>query len=241
MLAFIDEAGTRSRSAASSDHFVMAAVVFEVSNEPRATRLLADLRRDLGRGPGDPLSWKNLKSHALRIYAAQALGSQADWLRTSAVVVCKRFLAAGGIRTDDNAYLFTLRFLVERLSWMAREAPGGSRVLEHTLAHITRFKMSTLRGYEASLRRQPTQIDWSWLSPSGGKIDQPNRVVHLQLADLAASAIYRAFEPETDPRYLQALAPTLYRRGTSPLTSYGLKIHPWNNLTKAAYPWVGRV
>ncbi|SKW00052.1 Uncharacterised protein [Mycobacteroides abscessus subsp. massiliense] len=30
----------------------------------------------------------------------------------------------------------------------------------------------------------------------------------------------------------------MYRRQAGSITSYGLKMHPWNSKTKAAYPWV---
>jgi hypothetical protein len=155
------------------------------------------------------------------------------------VVVCKRHLA-GALPSEDHAYLYTLRFLLERLSWHATSR--GAR-LDYTLAHIVRFELSKLREYEAALRADPQcQIDWQTLDPHGGRIDQPNRVEGLQLADLAASATYPAFEPDeygnVEQRYLTEFAPRLYRRPGRPITSYGLKMHPWNDATKAAYPWV---
>ena len=64
------------------------------------------------------------------------------------------------------------------------------------------------------------------------------------MADLFASATGAAFNPDrwgnTENRYLIEISPLLYRHGSSStsLTSYGLKMHPWNTNTKAAYPWV---
>ena len=92
--------------------------------------------------------------------------------------------------------------------------------------------------------RSDCAISWQHLDPSGGKIDQPQRLEALQLADLAASATGQAFEPDrfgnTERRYLQEMAPSLWRRGSGEgnLTSYGLKMHPWSATTRAAYPWV---
>ncbi|WP_250291423.1 hypothetical protein [Frankia sp. CiP1_Cm_nod1] len=58
---------------------------------------------------------------------------------------------------------------------------------------------------------------------------------------MAASATFPAFEQDqygnTEDRYLRELAPRLYRRPGRPITSYGLKVHPWNETTGAAYPW----
>ena len=192
----------------------------------------------MGRRPGDTLAWKNLRSHPQRLHVAQTLGRQ-PWLTTSTVVVCKRYLPST-LPTEDHAYLFTVRFLLERLSWYARD---NSAVLSYMLAHIVRFPMSKLRSYESILRKDPAcQIAWTALDPKGGRIDQPSRVEGLQLADLTVSASAAAFEPDefgnTERRYLEALAPRLYRRGSGALTSYGLKMHPWNDKTRAAYPWV---
>jgi hypothetical protein len=234
--AFIDEAGQRSASKRSSSHFVMAAVVIPDDRLDEVRAALADLRSGLGRRPQDCLHWQNLRAHSLRVHAAQSLGRMPVTL--SAVVVCKRHLTTG-VPDEHHAYLFTLRMLLERLSWLAEDEDS---VLDYTLAHIVRFKMAQLRQYEARLRARQTTLKWAHLDASGGSIDQPKRVEQLQLADIAASAIFQAFEPDqfgnTERRYLMELAGCLYRREGRPLTSYGLKIHPWSETAKAAYPWV---
>ncbi|MFD7981228.1 DUF3800 domain-containing protein [Streptomyces sp. NPDC059071] len=235
--AYIDEAGVRSHSPKSSDHFVMSAVIVEEAKLPAAAAFLSGLRRDLGRGQGDTLHWQNF-NHVDRVHAAKSLGCQ-EWATISSVIVCKRHLNGQGTLDEDQSYLYTLRFLLERLSWLARDSKSE---LSFTLAHIVRMKTAKLREYEAALQRQSTQIAWRALDPKGGAIDQPNRVELLQCADIAASATYAAFNRDkhgnTEDRYLRALSPRLYRRGSAPVTSYGLKMHPWQGSTKAAYPWV---
>ncbi|ATE52103.1 hypothetical protein CNX65_01370 [Actinosynnema pretiosum] len=237
MHAFIDESGQRARSAKSSAHFVMTAVVVRDEDLPEVPAMLAKLRVDLNRQPGNPLAWKNIKQHPQRLHVSQSLGA-ADWLTVSSVVVCKPYLT-GDPLDDDRTYLYTLRYLLERLSWLARD---NGRVLNYTMAHIVRFKIAKLRVYEAKLRAEPgCRIEWPWLDPRGGQIDQPSRLEELQLADLAASATGAAFNADdfgnTETRYLRQLAPRLYRRNGN-LLSYGLKLHPSGETTKAAYPWV---
>lgn len=235
--AFIDETGQRSRSPQSSDHFVMSAVVLPDSHLAASSALLAELRADLRRNSDHVLHWRNLK-HQERVHLAKQLGEQ-KWLVISNVVVCKRALT-GAPLNDDQAYLYTFRFLLERLSWMARD--GGYK-LSYTLSHVVRFKKAKLRQYEEALRLTTgCQVAWQVIDGPGGELDQPGRVEHLQLADTAASATWAAFEKDrygnTERRYLELLAPRLYRRGNSPLTSYGLKIHPYTAAIRAAYPWV---
>lgn len=235
--AFIDESGQRSRSAASSDNFIMSAVVIPEEHLAAAATLLELIRADLKRHPGHALHWKNIKSHTQRLRACQLL-AEADWLTISSVVVCKLQLASDPLN-DDLAYLFTLRYLLERLSWLAREQ---ERELSYTMAHVVRFQLAKLRDYEARWRGEPgCQIAWEHLDARGGQLDQPSRVEYLQLADLAASATGAAFNKDefgnTEIRYLQELADRLYRRNGN-LLSYGLKLHPGRDSTKAAYPWV---
>jgi hypothetical protein len=239
LCAFIDEAGQRATTPKSSAHLVLSAVVVQ-PNLASTAQLLAQLRKDLGRRPGDALHWRNFTGHTSRLHAAQAVGSAAD-LTVSNVVVCKAHLGPS-LPDEDMAYLYTLRFLLERLSWFARDR---SAELQYTIAHVRRFKRSKLRQYEARLRAMKTQIEWSALHPRGGRLDQPKLAEALQLADITASATFAAVECDrfgnTEQRYLQELAPNLYRRPPGKVTSYGLKMHPWNSTTKALYPWVAKL
>jgi hypothetical protein len=138
------------------------------------------------------------------------------------------------------AYLFALRLLLERVSWYAQST---NRVATFTLSHIVRFELAQLRDYENRLRNlSGCAIAWECLDAAGGRIDQPSRVEQLQLADICASGIGRAFESESPEgptdMYLRAIAPSLWRGSTNTLTSYGLKMHPWNQATQSAYPWI---
>jgi len=240
--AFIDEAGQRGHSPKASKTFVLSAAVMEDDDLGAAADWLAALRADLDRRPGDTLHFQNLKSHAQRLHACKSLG-EADMFRVISVIVCKDALAEARRLNDDQAYLYTFRLLLERLSWLAR---GERACLDYTLAHIIRFRIAKLRQYEANLRAQGgrTTVAWEYLAEGGGQIDQPNRIEMLQVADLAASATFQAFEPDafgnTETRYLLEMLPCVWTYGTSSTryTSYGLKVHPWAETTKAAHPWV---
>ncbi|WP_329435981.1 DUF3800 domain-containing protein [Streptomyces albidoflavus] len=241
MHAYIDEAGVRSHKKSASDHFVLSAVIISDEHITEAQDFLERLRRDFRRNPGDCLHWQKLK-HEERVHASRVLGAQ-EWATVSSVVVAKRLIPQETrIFDEDEAYLLTLRYLLERLSWFARDAES---VLSYTLSHIVRMEVAKLREYEEQLRSESEEtcrIDWNSLSRRGGRVDQPKRTEFLQLADIAASATFKAFDQDkygnTERRYLESLHPRLYRRGASALTSYGLKMHPWNDNTKAAYPWV---
>lgn len=236
--AFIDESGHRAaRTKGASAHFVMSAAIIPDEHLADAAAALARLRPEINRNPGDVLHWNKIKQHSQRLHVAQTIGGL-NWLTVSTVVACKEHLPDVGF-DDDMGYLYTLRYLLERLSWCARDR---QRTLDCTLSHVVRLKLAKLRSYEAALRALPDcNIAWGWLNSAGVKVDQPSRVELLQYGDLTASATAAAFELDdyqnTEQRYLQEIAPRLYRRNGN-LMSYGLKMHPWSDSTRAAYPWV---
>ena len=241
LLAFIDESGQRAFSPSSSKHFVMSAVAWREEDDPKARALLASLRANLGVAPGTTLHWNRTSGHSPRKHLAKSLGA-AEFVTIASVVVAKHAIPADRRLTNSHeAYLHTFRFLLERLSWLARDA---SMNLDYTLAHVVHFKMEQLRAYEAKLRglsAQSCSVRWENV-PKGGSLDQPSRCEQLQLADIAASATAAAFEPDrfgnTERGYLLELLPRLYRRPPVALNSYGLKMHPWNEVTRALHPWV---
>lgn len=238
-VAYIDESGVRSLSPASSHHFIMGAVFFRKPDAPLAKALLANLRARTGRHPGHALSWKNISGHPQRLFIAQELG-RASFIQVSTVVVCKRLLKRTSPMHDDDAYLLTLRFLLERLTWLARDRGGK---VACTVAHIIRFPAWKLRKCLTDLFADPNcQIEWSALD-GPPVIEVPARVEELQLADLASSATGAAFNVDQfgnpEPRYLREMLPVFYRRGDGPraLISYGLKLHPKEAATHQDYQW----
>lgn len=133
------------------------------------------------------------------------------------------------VSKPDPMYLWALRLLLERVSWFVDESGGTDAVV--TFAHLKGFPASKLHDYRAALEAAgEVDIRWPVFSGHPFRIASPKAVELLQLADSAASALFRAIEPDkfgnTEPRYLQELRPKLYRRGQGKLTSYGLKVFP---------------
>jgi len=237
LYAYIDESGQRGHAQGGSRHFVLSAVMYRSASITRATNLLAQLRTATGRQPTHELSFKKLSvPHRATVSTAIA---GATWLKIATVVVCKDHIG-NTLPDDDTRYMFAFRFLLERISWLARSYGENA---DYTLAHIQRFKIKNLRQYETALRSMKTEIKWEHLRLPGGQINQPRTLEQLQLADLVASSCGIAFNPPentalVETSYLLALRPRFYQPKGRPLTSYGLKMHPWNQTTKAAYPWV---
>jgi len=231
---YVDEAGDRGLSAGASIHFVVSAVIVADSNDATVRHELAGTRSALGRGPGHVLHFQKL-THSHRLKAAQDLAGFSIATVTN-VVIHKNLLGqpmpAGNmafISRPDPMYLWALRLLLERISWYCDEHGGDEAIV--TFAHVRHFKAQKLHDYRKALNLTPgVQIRWPVFANHPFRIDGPQRVELLQVADTAASAVFKAVEPDaygnTETRYLTELRPVLYRRGTSNVVSYGLKVFP---------------
>lgn len=229
----IDEAGDRGHSAGSSTHFLVAAAVVKDENDSVVRGQLATLRAALGRKPGHTLHFRKL-THSQKIKACQDIAGFALETIIAVTMVKPRFAApkqGGGvayIKQADPMYLWAVRLLLERISWFVDEHGGGPALV--TFGHLRRFPAEKLHGYRAALEASETQVRWQVFTGHRFRLDHPNHVELLQVADSCASALYKAVEPDEygnrENRYLRALAPRLYRRGPSNVTSYGLKVFP---------------
>lgn len=230
---YIDEAGDRGIRDRSSLHFVLSAIIVPDATDAQARRNLGQLRSVLGRQPTHVLHFQKL-THSHRLKATQDLATFPIAAITSAIL-CKRGFsepdAAGDlafITNPDPMYLWAVRLLLERVSWFIRDHGGGSAVV--TFAHVRRFQTQKLHDYRRALENTGTEIYWPAFAGHPFGISAPSHIEMLQLADIAASAIFRAVEPDEfgnpEPRYLRELGPKIYRRGSGAVTSYGLKVFP---------------
>lgn len=152
---YIDEAGDRGTASGSSRYFVVSALVVNDANDANVRQELSRLKQALGRKPSDVLHFRNL-THSQKIKACQEVtGLSVE--RCASVVVCKRTLSTpfpgGGlayITQPDPMYLWAIRLLLERVSWLIRDTGGGTSIV--TFAHLKRFKAVKLHEYRAALR-----------------------------------------------------------------------------------------
>jgi hypothetical protein len=230
---YVDEAGDRGMSTASSEHFMVSAIIVADALDSHTRGQLAALRQVLGRKPGQVLHFRNL-THGQKVKATQDINSSSVAAITN-VIICKRHLQGAGsagatpyISRPDPMYLWALRLLLERVSWWIRDNGGGTSIV--TFAHIKNFQTQKLHNYRAALLNSPTRIHWASFAGHAFRFGGMDTVEMLQMADTTASALYAAVEPDqfgnVEDRYLANLSPKLYRYYSSPITSYGLKVFP---------------
>jgi Protein of unknown function (DUF3800) len=231
---YVDEAGDRGVSARSDRHFVVSAIIVPDSTDARLRSEVAELRASLGRHPGHVLHFVKF-SHSQRLKAAQDV-ARFSFAAIANVVVHKDLigqpLPAGDtayISRPDPMYLWALRLLLERISWFVDDNGAGQAIV--TFAHLKGFPAAKLHDYRKALETSDgVGIRWRVFDGHPFRIDSPKAVELLQVADIAASALFRAIEPDTygntEPRYLEELKPKIYRRHKANVTSYGLKAFP---------------
>lgn len=230
---YIDEAGDRGMSPTSSSHFVTSAVVVPDDSDLQCRKELAALHETLDRRPSEVLHFQKL-SHSNRLKATQDIAGF-SFGAISNVILCKSGFSeplpdgtVPYIANPDPMYLWAMRLLLERVSWYCRDNGGGAAIT--TFAHVRRFKTAKLHSYLSLLRQSDTTIDTATFQSHPLRINSPDKIELLQLADIAASALFAAIEPDRfgnlEPRYFEQLIPRIYRRGARPITSYGLKVFP---------------
>lgn len=231
---YVDEAGDRGIARRSCCHFVVSAVVVADDDDAVLRSHLAKLRSELGRHPGQVLHFVKF-SHSQRLKAVQEIASSS--LAAIINVIVHKDLIGQPLPTGEMAhisrpdpmYLWALRLLLERVSWFIDESDGDRAIA--TFAHLKGFKAQKLHDYRAALEAtDEVDIRWSVFEGHPFRIASPKSAELLQIADTAASALFKAVEPDvygnTEIRYLEELSPKLYRRGHAKVTSYGLKVFP---------------
>ena len=166
--------------------------------------------------------------HEVKRFVVDEL-AQAD-IRVSFVVVDKQATAlqVSELRGRSMLYNYATRYLVERLSWLARD---NGLVAKLTFEHRASLDYEAMRAYFALLRgRTGNQVQWDSVNTEDLTILQGGQRRWLQAADSAAGSMWNALVPnrfgQTEPSYLQSLSSILYRRPPGRVTSYGLKFMP---------------
>ncbi len=246
---YIDEAGDEGLGPGSSEWFVLAGVVVDAAEDAAASRVIDRIRSRYHVGVHGPVHFRNLK-HELKVAVASEVSQ--EHLTICVAAFPKRLPSNSHLGTPPALYLHAAERLLQRVDWLMRERGGTCRPV---FADRSNTSCRELEAYVDSAilrggRRAGQTIEHAC-------IRETFQVKMLQVADVAASAVFRALNPHpfgfTEPRYFEALGPRLYRR-KGRLLGYGvsvaastqdlrilLKLHPWlKALEKKRPPAPGR-
>lgn len=226
-VAYIDESGDegftfRNDGSGSSRWFVLSALVVRKNNDLEMVRAAKHAREIIRFEAKKPIHFCKLR-HEQRTPVARVVGGLP--VRTISILIHKP-----SIPEPENfqqqpycLYRYASRLLLERISWLCRDnrkpGEGDGRV---DLIYSNRSAMSydDLRGYIGQLHHQPgnqdVRIDWNTLDETRVRAVNHDQMAGLQLADIVASSVYQAVNPnlygDVEPRYLELLRRTVYHR-----------------------------
>jgi len=247
--AYIDESGDEGfkfrksfDEQASSDWFVLAAFVTRKKTDLETVKVIDRVRKEFQLHPQRHIHWKDLK-HPQKVRYAQIIAT----LQARLLAVCAHkpsLLEPEKFQERYRLYFYAVRYLVERISWLARDQHnpskwGGDGTVELIFSNRQGMSYDEMRDYLRLLEKQKQMgkdisIDFERIQIDMLKTQTPGRSMGLQFADATAGAFFNAIERDkfgnTEPRYLKTILPVLYSCRNN-LQGYGFKIVPREAIT----------
>jgi len=240
LVAFVDESGDegfvfRPDGSGSSRWFVISAVVMRKSDGQQLVACLKTVRSILRKEPQTPLHFVKL-SHEQRIPYVKHIGNLP--IQIISVIVHKPSLSNPGyFRAEkDSLYRYLTRFLIERISWICRDAyKPNDDPAEIIFSDRACMSYDKIRSYldllleKAGKAGENVNIWTDAIDTKNIKAIEHSQMAGLQIADAVASSTYYAINRnlygETESGYLAHLASKLYRFNGKSM-SYGIKLLP---------------
>lgn len=232
-LCYLDEAGDSGGrfGEGSSEFLAIGATFFLASQEADMLTTFDEARAERERiAPFRKFSKSNPQDNFV-LTSAMARKP----MRLIMVSLHKPSMDGSYVRSNPQSeYQYLVKFAVERVSWLARDAARGNVGDDYKVQLI--FSEQKVYPYpdlceylnrlESGQERYNCSIEWKYIHPHVlATPHEDERPIHL--ADIAASAFHKAIEPKkhgmTDDRFLRNLFPILYRRANK---CYGLKMFP---------------
>lgn len=241
--AYIDETGDEGfvfksspDQQGSTDWFVLTAFVVAKQLDVSVVKELDTIKTRLRKEKSCTLHWRTL-DHARKTAYSKDLGQ----LPVEVVNVCchkPSLRNRTAFQKRNVLYYYAARYLLERLSWIARDWGSPPRYGDGTVelmfsdrsslrcTEITRY----LEGLKEHKRRgEDIRIEFDRLCLDPILAMSPRKSMGLQLADGYAGTVSDALERnrfgDTEARYVKYVLPKWYRHGGS-LSGYGFKVMP---------------
>lgn len=236
-VAYIDESGDEGfkflpDGSGSTRWFVLSALVLRKENDHHVVSTAKKIRELLGKKDKFPLHFRNLP-HDQRVALTQVLGQMPS--RTISILIHKPSITEpeNFQREPYSLYRYASRLLLERISWLCRDAgsKNGNGMVDLIYSNRSAMSYEELRSYLNLLKDQSTnkdiKIDWSIIHPDNVRAVNHEKLAGLQLADAIATSAFYAVTPNkfgnTEERYLRNLSKIIYRHDRK-MEGYGIKL-----------------
>ena len=253
-IAYIDEAGDDGLKVirpmdeqGSSEWLIVSGVVVKASREDEVSQWVEDIVSGLWRYNGRGLHFKNLNENK-RLYVCEQMAS----LSTRYFVVCSNKKNMKGYNNPLAAevpsqcwfYNWMTRLLLERItdfvSWHSTKDYGSPQKVRIEFSNRGGLSYSQMNAYFRWISYQGNntvlkfgKIDWDTISYDLLKVYPHYERAGLQLADIVASAFFKAADKyntgSCDPRFAKALRPRIAKfrdRPNQNPAGYGVKLMP---------------
>lgn len=243
-VAYIDESGdegfkfrTSPNDQSSSDWFILATFITRKKTDIETVKVIDVVREEFKLHPRKHIHWKKLK-HPQKVRYTQIIVAQ----RARLIAVCVHkpsLLEPEKFQDRYRLYFYAVRYLLERISWLIRDSHnpdkwGGDGKVKLVFSNRQGMSYEEMRDYFRRLNKQQEmgqdiRIDFEKVPIDKLSSHTPGKSMGLRLADATAGAFFNALEQDrygnTEPRYIQTLAPILYRHERV-INGYGFKIVP---------------
>jgi hypothetical protein len=239
-VAYIDESGCEgfNFTAGSTEWFTLSALIARKHNEQHVIRISERMRELAGRR-------KRAKFKSMRPWKREEITtamSKAPF-RTITVFLKKPILTAPEtFQQPHRLYFYLCRFLIERMSWLCRDAPpqgDGDGTVQMIFHKREGLPYASLIDYIRTLQTQETSIAWPVIDIARIEAQYDYDRIGLRLADAAVNSFFRAVA-ENDCDDALRLRPVTYCRATKTTRTYlgyGLKFFPGELLPTDLLLW----
>lgn len=234
-VVYIDESGDEGftfdkTTGNSSSWFVLSGVITKKSEDLEVVKLIDEARRLLGKPPKKPLHFRDLK-HEQKIPFLNLI-SKANLSIINILIHKPSLRSPETFKEKYRLYFYSVRFLLERVSWYCRDSNPSNRNCEAEIIFSNRSGMSysELRDYIDLLKTtNNNKIHWPAISSDAITSYSAGKRMGLQIADATATSFFKAIEPSnygyTETKYVSILKPTVYNRNQR-FKNYGIKVWP---------------
>ncbi len=238
-VAYIDESGDEGfkfkpfPERASSEWFVISALMIPRSAEISELKKIDAIIKPIEKERKKVIHFSKL-SHEQRIAVCHAIGNTN--VRLISICIDKLKLQSDYLKVGYNFYFYYTRYLIERISWLARDRAAGfegdGRV-QLIFSNRNRMSYDDLRKYVDRLRLASDEagvsIHWASIDTSLIKSRAHADLVGLRAVDSVASGIRYGLELShyglCEDAYVELLEPRTYRYANR-ARSYGMKFFP---------------
>jgi hypothetical protein len=242
-VAYIDEAGDEGFDFpepginGTSRWFILSAAVIRAVNDLQVVKITGRVKTALRKDTRATLHFRDMSHDQRIVFCREIVGSP---VRLISILIHKPWIQRTALfRQKNKLYNYATRILIERISWLCHEAFAtdevkvGNGKVKLVFSNRGGLSYTDITTYLDTLAFiadvENVQINWTAIDPRLIAPMPHNKSAGLQIADAAASAAFKALQPNShgfrEERYARELRPNYYRRNAR-LLGYGLKLWP---------------